>query len=104
MSNMSRNLSDEGGGDVDRIRSFDPKRRLFDPPKHPPLRDPQTNPRGVRHIDETAQDRMAVEDRPRYQAALRRRAAMIAAAKLRLRGLSGRRIAPPGGGPAEPKA
>jgi hypothetical protein len=103
MSNIISNLTGDGGGDVDRIGSFDPKRRLFDPPKHPPLLDPQTNPRGVRHIDETAQDRMAVEDRPRYQAALRRRAAMIAAAKLRLRGLSGR-IARPGSGPAEPKA
>jgi hypothetical protein len=69
----------------------DPKYRSFDPPEHPSLRDPRTNPRGVRHIDETAQDQMAVEDRPRVQAARDRRATMIAAAKRRLRRLSGRR-------------
>ena len=101
---MSENLADGDGGDVDPARSFDPERRLFDPPKHRPLRDPEANPRGVRHIDETAQDRMVVGDRPRYQAAQRRRADMIAAAKRRLRGLAKRRFARRGGGPTEPKA
>lgn len=74
---------DDGAG-------VDPKYRSFDPPEHPPLRDARTNPRGVRHINETAQDQMAVEDRPRVQAAQERRATMIAAAKRRLRRLSGR--------------
>ena len=69
----------------------DPKYRSFDPPEHPPLRDARTNPRGVRHINETDQDQMAAEDRPRVQAAQERRATMIAAAKRRLRRLSGRR-------------
>jgi hypothetical protein len=78
--------SDDGTG-------VDPKYRSFDPPEHPSLRNPRTNPRGVRHVDETAQDRMAVEDRPRVQAAQGRRATMIAAAKRRLRTLSPRRNA-----------
>jgi hypothetical protein len=68
--------------------AIDPKFRSFDPPEHPPLRDAQTNPRGVRHIDETAQDQMAVDDRPRVRASRHRRATMIAAAKRRLRTLS----------------
>jgi hypothetical protein len=76
--------SDDGTG-------VDPKHRSFYPPEHPSLRDRETNPRGVRHIDETAQDRMAVEDRPRVRAARDRRAAIIAAAKERLRRLAGRR-------------
>ena len=75
------NARDDGTG-------VDPKHRSFDPPEHPSLVDPRTNPRGVRHIDETAQDQMAVEDRPRVQAAKGRRADMIAAAKRRLRRLS----------------
>jgi hypothetical protein len=101
---MSMNLSDEDGKDAERFRSFDPARRSFIPPKHQSLRDPETNPRGVRHVDETAQDRMAVTDRPRYQAAQSRRAAMIAAATRRLRGLSKRRTAPSPGDPSEPEA
>ena len=104
---MSKNLNRGGPADVDRSRSFDPERGSFDPPRHPSLRDLQANPRGVRHIDETAQDQMAVTDRPRYQAAQGRRARMTAAAtaaKRRLRGLSARRTAPPGNGhPPEPK-
>jgi hypothetical protein len=79
------------GGDAETPRSVDPKHRSFDPPAHRSLRDPRTNPRGVRHIDETAQDQMAVENRPRVQAAQDRRATMITAAKRRLRRLSGRR-------------
>lgn len=35
--------------DVEAPRSFDAKHRSFDPPKHPPLRDPKATPRGVRH-------------------------------------------------------
>ena len=69
----------------------DPKYSSFDPPEHPPLRDARTNPRGVRHINETDQDQRAVEDRPRVQAAQERRATMIGAAKRRLRRLSGHR-------------
>jgi hypothetical protein len=49
---------------------------------------------------------MDVSDRPRYQAAGRRRARVIAAAtaaKRRLRGLTGNRTAPRGG-PPETKA
>jgi hypothetical protein len=80
------NAPDDGTG-------VDPKYRSFDPPEHPSLRNPQTNPRGVRHVDETAQDSMAVEDRPRVQAAQGRRATMIAAAKRRLRTHSLRRNA-----------
>lgn len=101
---MSTNQDRDGGSDVHEPRNVDPKYRSFDPPRHPPLRDPHTNPRGVRHIDETAQDHMAVGDRPRYQAEQGRRAAMIAAAKRRLRGLSGNRTRPPRGGPPEAKA
>jgi len=66
--------------DADTARSFDPERGAFAPPPHPPLRDPETNPRGVRHIGETAQDHMAAADRPRYRAAQGRRTRMIAAA------------------------
>ena len=79
------------GPDVEEADTVDPKFRSFDPPEHPSLHDPKTNPRGVRHVNETAQDRMPVADRPRYQAALSRRSAMIAVAKRRLRGLAGRR-------------
>ena len=104
---MPKNLNRDDGTDVDRVRAFDPERGSFDPPKHPPLRDLQANPRGVRHIDETAQDQMAIGDRPRYQAAQRRRAGMIAAAtaaKRRARGLLGNRTTPPGGSPAQSEA
>lgn len=66
--------------DAGAARSFDPERGAFAPPNHPPLRDPETNPRGTRHIDETAQDHMAATDRPRYRAAQGRGARMIAAA------------------------
>ncbi len=104
---MSTNFNQDGSAELDRARSFDPERGSFDPPQHPSLADPQANPRGVRHIDETAQDQMAVADRPRYQAAQRRRGRMIAAAaamKRRLRGLLGGRTAPSGSGPPESKA
>jgi hypothetical protein len=87
---MTEPVTRHEGGDTDPPHGVDPKHRSFDPPEHPPLRDARTNPRGVRHIDETAQDRMAVADRPRVRAARERRATMIAAAKRRLRGLSGR--------------
>jgi hypothetical protein len=104
---MSKNLNPDDAADLDRSRSFDPERGSFDPPRHPSLRDPQANPRGVRHIDETAQDQMAVSDRPRYQAAQGRRARMIAAAaaaKRRLRGLSRNRTAASDSGhPPKPK-
>jgi hypothetical protein len=89
---------DHDDNDVDRARSFDPERGSFTPPEHPPLQDPQTNPRGVRHIAETAQDHMAAKDRPRYQAAQSRRARMTAAAsaaKRGLRGLAARRTPKP---------
>ena len=105
-NNMSKKLP-RGGGEVDRPRSFDPKRRLFDPPKHPSLRNARTNPRGVRHIDETAQDQLAVSDRPRYQAAEGRRARMIAAAaaaRRRLRSLPWSRSALPGSSPHDANA
>jgi hypothetical protein len=81
----------DSGGDAETLRPVDPKYRSFDPPAHPSLRDPDTNPRGVRHIDETAQDQMEVEDRPRVRAAQDRSATMITAANRRLRRLSGRR-------------
>jgi myo-inositol catabolism protein IolC len=99
--------SPDDATDVEEARSFDPERGSFDPPRHPSLTDPQANPRGVRHIDETAQDQMAVKDRPRYQAAEGRRARMIAAAaatKRRLRGLLGSRTVPPGSSPPESEA
>jgi hypothetical protein len=104
---MPQNLDHDDDSDIERARSFDPERGSFAPPRHPPLRDPQTNPRGVRHIDETAQDHMSAAERPRYQAAQSRRARMVAAAsaaKRRLRGLAARRAAQPRGGPPEPKA
>ena len=104
---MSEILDRDGPTDVGRSRSFDPERGSFDPPRHPTLRDPEANPRGVRHIDETAQDQMVVTDRPRYRAAQGRRGRMIAAAtaaKRRLKGLTGSRIAPRHGGPPEAKA
>jgi hypothetical protein len=88
---MSEPVTGHEGGNTDSRHSVDPKFRSFDPPEHPPLRDAQTNPRGVRHIDETAQDQIGVEDRPRVWAARERRATMIAAAKRRLRTLSPRR-------------
>ncbi len=104
---MSTNPTHDDATDVEEARSFDPERGSFDPPRHPSLADPQANPRGVRHIDETAQDQMAVTDRPRYQAAEGRRARMVSAAataKRRLRGLLGSRAVPPGGGPPESEA
>jgi hypothetical protein len=104
---VSQNRADDSARDVERSRHRDPERGSFDPPRHPSLQDPQTNPRGVRHIDETAQDQMDVPDRPRYQAAGGRRARMIAAAaaaKRRLLGLTGSRTAPPAGGPPEANA
>jgi hypothetical protein len=104
---MSTNPTHDDATDVEEARSFDPERGSFDPPRHPSLADPQANPRGVRHIDETAQDQMAVKDRPRYQAAEGRRARVIAAAaatKRRLRGLLGSRTAPPGSSAPKPEA
>ena len=104
---MSTNPTHDDAGDVEEARSFDPERGSFDPPKHPSLTDPGANPRGVRHIDETAQDEMAVNDRPRYQAAEGRRARMISAAaatKRRLRGLLPSRTAPPPSSPPESEA
>jgi hypothetical protein len=104
---MSTNLNRADATDVEQARSFDPERGSFDPPRHSSLTDPQANPRGVRHIDETAQDHMAVTDRPRYQAAEGRRARMISAAATAKRGLRGlfvSRSAPPGSGPPESEA
>ena len=49
--------TEEVGGD-ERRRRFDPEHRSFDSPEHPLLRDAVTNPSGVRHIDETAQDQI----------------------------------------------
>jgi hypothetical protein len=104
---VSQNRDDDSARDVERSRHRDPERGSFDPPRHPPLQDPQTNPRGVRHIDETAQDQMDVSDRPRYQAARRRRTRMVAAvaaAKRRLQGLTASRTPPPDGAPPGTKA
>jgi hypothetical protein len=104
---VSQNQDGDSARDVERFRHRDPERGSFDPPRHPSLRDPQTNPRGVRHIDETAQDQMDVPDRPRFQAAQGRRDRMTAAAtaaKRRLPGLIASRTAPPAGGPPEAKA
>ncbi len=91
---MPEHPAREDGIDAAEPHGFDPKHRLFEPPKHPPLRDRKANPRGVRHIGETAQDQMPVTDRPRYQAAQNRRAAMIAATKRRLSRFAGRRRTP----------
>lgn len=90
---MSEDPNSDGESDVGTARSFDPERGAFDPPRHPPLRDRETNPRGVRHIDETAQDHMASADRPRYQAAQGRRARMIATATEVLKKAANRRTA-----------
>lgn len=97
-------MSEEHTSDAGTARSFDPERGAFDPPHHAPLRDPETNPRGVRHIDETAQDQMAVADRPRYQAAQGRRSGMIAAAMRRLRNAKNRRTTTSRSTPDDPKA
>ncbi len=102
---MSKHANPDNAIDIEYWRSFDPERGSFDPPEHPSLRDPQTNPSGVRHIAETAQDQLVVEDRPRYQAALSRRARLVAAAtkaKQRLRGMPGNRALR--GGPPHAKA
>lgn len=87
--------------------NIESERSSFGPHGHPPLRDPKSNPRGVRHIDKTAQDHMALGDRPRYQAARGRRARMIAAAsaaKRRLRGLTAGRTTRVRSDSSEPKA
>lgn len=49
-------MSEENNSDAGTARSFDPERGAFDPPQHRPLRDRESNPRGVRHIAETVQD------------------------------------------------
>ncbi|MDQ2894776.1 MAG: hypothetical protein M3Y09_03910 [Actinomycetota bacterium] len=77
--------------DAGTARSFDPERGQFAPPHHPPLLNRETNPRGTRHIAETAQDHMAAADRPRYRAAQGRRARMIAAATQALKKTAKRR-------------
>jgi hypothetical protein len=95
-------MSEDHDGDVGTAHSIDPERGAFDPPHHAPLRDRETNPRGVRHVDETAQDQMAVADRPRYRAAQRRRSRMIAAANEVLRKAARRRAAPSRSAPDDP--
>jgi len=97
-------MSEEHESDAGTARSFDPERGAFAPPLHPPLRDSETNPRGVRHVDETAQDHMAVGDRPRYQAAQARRSRMIASAIRRVKDAARRRRAPSRSAPDAPKA
>ena len=101
---MPENAARDDGMEDDRRRSVDPRHRSFVPPEHPSLRDPETNPRGVRHIDQTAQDLMPVEERPRYQAAQARRAAMIAAGRRRLRGIVRRGESAHRGDPRDPQA
>jgi hypothetical protein len=96
-------VSEDPSSDIGSARSIDPERGAFDPPDHPPLRDSETNPRGVRHIDETAQDDMAVADRPRYQAAQRRRSGMIASAIGRLKNKANRKAAPSRRAPDDPE-
>ena len=97
-------MSEDHDSDVGTARSFDPERGAFDPAHHAPLRDLETNPRGVRHIDETAQDQMAVADRPRYQAAQRRRSGMITSALRRVRNAATRRTGPSRSVRDDPKA
>lgn len=97
-------MSEDPNSDIGSARSFDPERGAFDPPDHPPLLDSETNPRGVRHIDETAQDEMAVADRPRYQAAERRSAGMIASAIARLKKKTNLGAAPSRRAPDDPEA
>jgi len=96
-------VSEDHTSDAGTARSFDPERGKFEPPHHAPLRDPESNPRGVRHIDETAQDHMAVADRPRYQAAQGRRLRMVASAMRRLKDATSRRTAPSRSTPDDPK-
>lgn len=80
--------------DAGTARSFDPERGAFDPPRHALLRNPESNPRGVRHIDETVQDLMAVANRPRSLAARDRGSRMVVSAMRRLRNATGERKAP----------
>ncbi len=80
--------------DAGTARSFDSERGRFDPPHHVPLRNLESNPRGIRRIDETAQDHVAVADRPRYKAAQGCRSRMVISAMRRLRNATGERKAP----------
>jgi hypothetical protein len=103
MSETTRSTDDR---DIEHARSFDPERGAFTPPQHLPRRD-RTNPRGVRHVDAAAQDHVIDRDRPRHQAAQRRRARLIAAAsaaRRRLRVPAARRPAPSRGESPEAKA
>ncbi len=100
---MSEDQTSDGESDVGTARSIDPERGAFEPPRHPPLLNRETNPRGVRHIDETAQDHMVPADRPRYQAAQGRRARMIAAATQVLKKAANRRATPSRSAPDDPR-
>ncbi len=70
--------------ELDMARCYDPGRNDFfcdtdrngvplpiPPVSREPVRDRETNPRGVRHIDKTRQDHMPVSVRPRVQEAKR---------------------------------
>lgn len=87
-------MSEDHISDAGTARTFDPERGAFAPPHHPPLLDLESNPRGVRHVGETAQDRMPVGDRPRYKDAQARRSRMVVAASRRLKKATGRVKAP----------
>lgn len=55
-------------------RAFDVTRGAFDPVERDPVMNRETNPRGVRHIAKTEQDRLPVSERPRVQAWRQRQA------------------------------
>ncbi len=100
---MSEHANSDGESDAGPARSFDPERGAFAPPPHPPLLNRETNPRGTRHVNETAQDHMAAADRPRYQAAQGRRSRMIAAATQVLKKAANRRGTSSRSAPDDPR-
>lgn len=57
----------------DLFRSFDPARGAFDPVERHPARS-DANPKAVRRVDKTRQDRLPVAERARVREALARRA------------------------------
>lgn len=52
-------------------RSYDPGRGPFDPRRLDPLVDREKNPRGVRHLNKTAQDNQPAKERERVREASR---------------------------------
>lgn len=58
--------------ELEHYQTHDPGKGSFVPNEKPPVRDRETNPRGVRHLGKTAQDYMPRDQRPRVHEAQRR--------------------------------